>query len=108
MHLPHRIRIEQSTITNPATTGARTETWSEFASPWAHFVPLSSREFIAAGVNNAKVTANVKVRAGDVVGIDETMRVIFGGRTYQITGVLPDNLNGNHWITLPVSEVRDG
>jgi SPP1 family predicted phage head-tail adaptor len=107
MYLPHRARIEQVTVSNPGTTGARTETWSVYAHPWGHFKTATVREFVEAGVTNSKVNASWTMRSRDATGVEQSMRLLFGDRTYNIEGgPLLDPRSGNEYCIFPLSEVR--
>jgi len=106
MHLPHRIRIETRVDTQDETTGIVTVTWAHFATVDAHYRPASVREFLAAGVEQAKVIGAFKIRPID--GVEQSMRIAFGGRFYRIVGVLPDHIKGTDYYTMPVTEIQNG
>ena len=72
----------------------------------AEVVPLSGRDFIAAGEKQSEVTARIEVRW--LPGVKDTMRVLFDGEVYAIAAVLPDPTARRH-LTLMVSKgVTDG
>jgi SPP1 family predicted phage head-tail adaptor len=75
--------------------------WETVAEVWAEVAPLSSREFIAAQSVQSEVRAKITIRAR---AIEPTMRIVHAGKVYNIAGVLPDNVSGQEYITLPVSE----
>lgn len=104
--LNHRITIQRLTSLQDETTGNITEEWTTFAELWANVRTVSGREFVAAGGDQSKTTATIRVR--HMTGILPSMRVIHGAHVYQIEDVLDDPYSGREWLTLPVSEVRDG
>ena len=72
----------------------------------AEVVPLSGRDFIAAGEKQSEVSARIEMRW--VPGVLDTMRVQFDGESYAIVAVLPDSSARRH-LTLMVSKgVTDG
>lgn len=72
----------------------------------AEVVPLSGRDFIAAGEKQSEVSARIEIRW--VPGVLDTMRVQFDGEPYAIVAVLPDSTARRH-LTLMVSKgVTDG
>lgn len=102
----HRITIQyRSTSVNPST-GVETVSWPTFAEVWAKVTPLSAREFDVADVATTKTVARVMIRYLD--GVLPSMRIVHGSRTYSIEGVLPDADSGKYYLTLPVSEAKNG
>lgn len=105
--LRHRISIQRPELTQDQQTGEMITTWRELAKVWAKVEPLSVREFIAAASTQSQITARITVRASVVV--DETCRVVYRGKDYNVEGVLADPESGLEYKTLPCSEgVRDG
>ena len=105
--LRHRVTIQSQTITQNTTTGETTVAWVAFLSDEpAEVVPLSGKEFLASGANQAQVDARMTIRWQ--TGVLPTMRVVFDGQNYQIRAVLPDPSNAK-WLTLMVQRgVDDG
>lgn len=106
--LRHRVTIQKPGpgVQDP-DTGAMTYPWQEVAQVWASIEPLSVRDFMAAGANQSEISARIVIRYRS--GIDSTMRILEGGRVFNIKGVLPDPDSGREYLTLPVSEgVNDG
>lgn len=64
--------------------------------------PLSAREFIASAQYQSQVSARITIRYRD--GLNAGMRILFRGKIYNIVGILPDNVCGLDYITLPVTE----
>lgn len=105
--LRHRISIQRPELTQDQQTGEMLTTWREIAKVWAKVEPLSVREYIAAASVQSEVTTRITVRAA--VAVDETCRIVYRGKTYNVEGVLPDPVSGRDYKTVPCSEgVRDG
>lgn len=102
--LRHRITIQEKINTQDPLTGAIVETWADkWVNISAEVKPLSAKEFIAANSVHSQVTARIVIRF--LEGIDASMRIIFREKIYNIAGLLPDNVSGLEYITIPVSEV---
>lgn len=100
--LRHRVRIEML-AESQASNGAVSESWVTFADNVpAAIEPLSAREFIAAQQAQSEVTARIVIRYRP--GVTAKMRIVHGGRVYNIAGVLPDKESGREYLTMPVSE----
>lgn len=101
--LRHRITIEQKVTTQDPDTGAPITAWESWADDVpAEVVPLSAREFLAAQAVQSEVSARITIRYR--AGLLATMRIIHRGQVYNIAGVLPDNVSGLEYLTLPVSQ----
>lgn len=101
--LRHRVRIEEQ-VTARDSDGIEQTDWVPVATVWASVEPLSAREFIQSGQAQSSVTAKIIIRARRMTA---SMRLIhqtrFGDQVYNIAGVLPDNVSGVEYITLPVT-----
>lgn len=79
----NRIRIETPTATRSAA-GAEVWTWSRFTEVWAKvsYVNAKSGEDVEANhsVNSTAVTFDIAYRDD----LDETMRIVFDGRNFDI------------------------
>lgn len=104
--LRHSILIQELVPDQDDTSGNVTNTWTTFATVWADVRPASIREFVAAGIQQAKVTTAVKIRY--LPGVVQSMRILHGDQVFNVEGVLPDPKTGREWLTLPCSEVVDG
>jgi SPP1 family predicted phage head-tail adaptor len=105
--LRHRVLIEQPVTARDPVTGDVVETWATYAaSVPAEIVPLSGREFLQSGANQAELTARATVRWD--AGIQTTMRLVHEGRAYQITAVLPDPTFARHATLMLGTGVNDG
>ncbi len=99
--LTQRIDIEATApvVVDPVG-GSQVNTWALFASDVpAEVVPLSGREFIAAGAEQAGVVARVTIRR--LEGVLPSMRIRHLGLVYNILQVLPDPTFRRH-LTLMV------
>lgn len=98
--LRHRITLQKRGETR-GPDGEVITGWVDFAaSVPASVIPLSGREFVAAGEQQGEVQARVTIRWRD--GVLDTMRMLFDGKVYAIKAVLPDPTARRH-ITLMVS-----
>ena len=99
--LRHRLTLQTVAYTQDATTGEQIASWTNWlADEPAEVVPLSGKEFIAAGANQAQVDARMTIRWRS--GVEPTMRVVFDGQNYELTAILPDPTN-RRWLTLMVA-----
>lgn len=107
--LRHRVKIEQQ-VTYRDSDGVSQTEWVNVDTVWAAVEPLSAREFIQSGQSQSSVAARITIRSR---AISASMRLVhetrYGEQIYNIAGVLPDNVSGLEYITLPVSlGVNDG
>jgi SPP1 family predicted phage head-tail adaptor len=103
--LRHRVTLLVNQPVQDEDYGELVPDWSELCTVWGSFEPLSTKEFFAAASIHGEVVARVVIRyRGDV---DETMRLTFRGKTYEIIGPpLPDKESGLEYLTLLVKEVK--
>jgi SPP1 family predicted phage head-tail adaptor len=94
--LRHRLRFQRKVETQ-TSSGAVIISWEDFATVWGELSPLSGREFLAAQQEQAEVVARATIRSID--GLDATMRMIYGGKAYDIAAILPDPTFRRH-VTL--------
>ena len=105
--LRHRITLEHN-VTTRDEWGGEVVGWVD-AFPAitaqggipAEVVPLSGREFIAAGELHGEVQARITIRY--LPGVLDTMRIQFDGAVYAIRAVLPDATGRRH-LTLMVDK----
>jgi SPP1 family predicted phage head-tail adaptor len=98
----HRI-----TILKPVNTaddnGFETETYENFKTVWASISNLYGREYFEAATLNAEKTVKFTIRYID--GIDNSMRISFRGKQYEITFI--DNIKyENRFIEIRALEVE--
>lgn len=105
--LRHRVTIQNFSEQQDPYTGEITKKWSDMSTVWAQVAPLSVREFIAAAAEQGEVTTRITIRKID--NLTNQSRILFRGKTYNIHGVLPDNVSGLDYLSLATSEgVNDG
>jgi SPP1 family predicted phage head-tail adaptor len=86
--LRHSITIEQQSGSQDEY-GAPGVTWSTFATVRASVEPLQGREFFASQQMQAEVTTRFRIR--HLAGVTPTMRVLFSGRSFDISAVIDPN-----------------
>lgn len=84
--LDQRVVIKARSVTTDEV-GQAVITWVPFATVWAQCQAVRGREFFAAAQVQQEQTLKVRIRHMD--GIDQTMRLEWDGRGYDITGVVP-------------------
>lgn len=104
--LRHRILIE-SRIESRDEFGGVTLAWGvvEDNVP-AEIVPLSGREFLAAGELQGEVTTRMTIRY--MPGIEANMRVQHDGQVYRIVAALPDPTLRRHITLMCATGAGDG
>lgn len=97
----HRITFQRITpVVNE--NGFQSEISQEYKTVWAAVSNLNSREFFAAAQVNAQNTVKFKVRY--LAGLDQTMKILFQGKVYDITAI--DNIKyKNRYIEIQAMEV---
>lgn len=71
--------------------GQATITWVPLATVWAQVQALRGREFFAAA--QVQQEHSIKVRINFRADVDMTMRLVWRGQGYDITGVVPVGRN---------------
>ena len=85
----HDITIEQYTATRDPVSGAEIESWVTYLSGVPAIVaPVSGKEYLSAGAEQAGITAKIIIRYDS--GVTSKMRIVFDGRTYVIVDIMPD------------------
>ena len=98
-NLRHKIDIWQQKEIQDPNNGSISHRWVlAFERVSAGVNPVSAREFIAAQASQYQYDVRITIRYNPQ--IDNTMRVVFRGSTYEIKGVLPDDRSGLEWLTL--------
>lgn len=100
--LCHKVQLQEQQITQDPVTGEMLTTWVTIAQPWAEIVPMSGREFMAAGAEQSEVRGRIVIRYRD--DVDASMRVVYRGKYYNIFAVLPDAESGREHLTLMTGE----
>jgi SPP1 family predicted phage head-tail adaptor len=82
------ISIEQAVSTQDPVSGTESLDWHEMARPWANVRTPNGSEVFRAEQQVAKVNAIFNVRFREDVTPTETFRIVYEGRTYDITAVV--------------------
>jgi SPP1 family predicted phage head-tail adaptor len=101
--LKHRITflIPVNTVNE---NGFETEGFIEFKTVWASASNLSGREYFAAAATQEEKTVKFKIRS--ISGIDESMKIAFQGKQYNITSI--DNIKfENKFVEVKALEVEE-
>lgn len=102
--LRHKITLQKFTII-VNENGFEDETWIDFKILWAEVAKLHGREYFAAAAVKAENTVKFIIRYTE--GIDESMRVLFKGKQYNISSI--DNIKyANKFIEIKALEVESG
>ena len=89
--LRSQVTIKQPTHTKDANADVTT-TFGTVTVCWGLLEQLKGREWIESGMENSEITAKLRIRY--FAGIDPTMQVYFGSRTFEIISVInPDERN---------------
>lgn len=81
-NLDRRIELQQRTQAGTDTYNEPLWTWSTLATVWAQVVPLAGQELWDAQQVNARIDTRFRIRFRE--DLDETMRVAYQGRYYDI------------------------
>ena len=91
--LNHRIVIQQL-ITTTSENGFEVQTWSDYKTIWASANNLIGKEYFSAMAVQAEKTVRFTIRYTE--GIDETMRIVFQDKIYNITFINNVKYNNNY------------
>lgn len=102
--LRHRVVIQKPVETQDTTTGAMNTVWEDVATVWASIDPVSAKEFVAAQVEQSKITGRITIRYRN--DFDTSCRLYHRAKNkyYNIEGMLSDRDSGLEYLTLPVSD----
>ena len=99
--LKHRITLKVFSSTF-SENGFEMQTWENYKTVWAAISNLHGREYFAAAAVQAEKTVKFTIRY--ISGVDETMRILFNGKAYNITSI--DNIKyKNRFIEIKAMEV---
>ncbi|APM39873.1 phage head closure protein [Clostridium kluyveri] len=100
--LRHKITF-QSLTTSTNENGFEEEIWEGYLTVWAGVSNLYAREFFQAAAVQAEKTVKFTIRF--IKGIDESMRILFGDKQYNITSI--DNIKyRNRYMEIKALEVE--
>lgn len=86
---PHRVTIQQPSITVGSDGGLITGTGAEVDVRWARVEPLMGTERLRLNQMSVEASHRVILRQ-KMTGVDETMTVSFDSRTFNIRSVIQD------------------
>lgn len=102
--LRHRITLQKK-FTSTNENGFNVESWEDVKTLWAAVTNLHGREYFAAAAVQAENTVKFTIRY--LEGIDESMRILFQSRHYNITSI--DNIKyQNRYLEIKALEVEAG
>lgn len=78
----------QSRVTTQDALGAESTNWSDVVTCWARIRPVSGRELLGGQQPQVVHDTRIRIRYQAGVAVSAKMRVNFGGRLYDIVGVL--------------------
>ena len=99
--LKHRVTFQRfTTVVND--NGFEEEAWVDFKTVWAKVENLHGKEYFEAAAVQAEKTVKFTIRF--TKDIDESMRIMFQGKHYNITSI--DNIKyANKFIEIKAMEV---
>lgn len=84
--LDRRITIERRSVTR-STSGEESESWATLAEVWAHKLPITGREFYAAGAAHVSSEETARFRIRYLAGLSAQDRIVEGGKTWNVVNV---------------------
>lgn len=100
--LRHKVQLQEKQVSQDPDTGEMVDSWVDVASVWAEIVPMSGREFMAAGAEQSEVRGRIVIRYRD--GVTAAMRFVHRGKYYGIIAVMEDAVSGREHLTCMVTE----
>lgn len=100
--LRHKLVFQRAVEVQDPVSGDMVPSWEDAFKAWCAIEYLSVREFITSNTEKVQISARLKTRFREDVTPD--MRALYRGKIFNIHGVLPDNMSGRNYITMPVSE----
>jgi len=101
--LNRKIVIQSQTATQDAIGQPLPDTWTTFASPWAHIRFMNGVETMKGDSPTSVAKASIRIRYRE--DITNAMQVVYNGITYRILAVLPDEAKREH-VDLACEVVR--
>lgn len=83
--LDRKIVLQSLSITHDPDSNEEIESWSEYSSPWAQYIPVKEMERFSSGRELATFTARFIIRYDSRVV--ETDRIQFEGKNWDIIGI---------------------
>ena len=101
--LRHRAELQQSTETRDAY-GSGILTWTTTTTVWAAIEPLSGKEYFSQSQTQNEAGVRIVIRYYS--GIDETWRLVSGGKTYVIESVINENERDRMMVLMCLEGVK--
>ncbi len=108
--LRHRVTVQRRAAVQDPVTGEMSQAWAAIATVWASIEPLSVREFIQSGKDNARIDTRITIRhREDVLQEAGELRIVhereapMQALVYMAHGVLADADSGLEYLTIPCS-----
>ncbi len=101
--LDRPVILQRATVTQDAAN-QEIQAWTDFARPWARRRDMRGQERFQGETRFAARTAVYELRY--LAGVDEEMRLIDNGITYQVVGIAEDARKG--WLELSVEVINPG
>lgn len=86
--LDRRICFERATASQASPSGEQLLTWTPEVTVWAEVSPLGGRELFQAQALEAKADTRFRIRYRAGITPDETLRISYGGRAYDLRSVV--------------------
>lgn len=105
-NLDQRITVQNKTVAKNSI-GEEISTWGDLITVWAEVIPLRGNAFFTA--NQQQHAVDVRFRIRERTGIAENMRIIWRGKSYDITSIIPGTAKYKGTLELvAVNGVFDG
>lgn len=101
--LRHRISI-QKPVKQKDELNQSTLNWVDFKRVWSRMITLKGKEYIAAAATKSENTVRFVVRY--TKDIDESMRILYKGRVFEIVAPPINDDEMNRTLTIITSEKR--
>lgn len=99
--LRHRITMQKKK--DPEGPMQPLDEYEDYITVWAEARFLRGRNFYAARAGNVKTDVEFIIRGRN--DLDETMRVVYNGKTYEIEGIIPLDAK-NSYIAIMAYEIK--
>ena len=100
--LNRKITIRQLTNTPDGQGGFESDSWSNFAQPWARLKPMKGGEKVHADRLTTNQLTQCMIRY--ISGITTKMQVLYNGDEYQIRSIVNVD-EANEWLELMLERV---
>lgn len=92
--LRHRVSLQKQEIIKNELGGiSKDSPWVNIAEVWADVRYVSGREFTKNGMDSSSSVVSIKVRRNKFsLQVDTNNRILFDGKIFNITAVLPDEV----------------